>query len=79
MRNEPALIIGALEAAVIAVIGLLAVILGWDDNLKVAAVSAGAAIVAVIGAVWTRSSVYSPATYDADVNTALYTLPPDRE
>lgn len=75
MRSEPAILIGAAEAAVIAVLGVLAIVLGWDDELAAAVVAAAAAIVALLGAVWTRSQVYSPATYDADMDAALRDKP----
>lgn len=76
MQREPAIIIGSIEALVISVIGLGGVLLAWDSELTASAVAAASAVVAFLGALLTRSRVYSPATYKADVEAALYTTPP---
>jgi len=57
MRSEPAALIGALEAAVISVLTLIAVALELDADLTAAIVGVGAAAVALIGALITRSRV----------------------
>lgn len=78
MQREPAIVIASVIAVANAAVGLIAVILGWDEQLTVAAVAAVNAVLTFIGGVWTRGSVYSPATYAADVDAALYATPPPR-
>lgn len=77
MRTEPALLIGAIIAVANTLVGLVAVLLGWDEDLKIAAVAAVNAVMTFIGALITRSQVYAPATYEADVEEALYTPVPE--
>lgn len=79
MQREPALIIGSIAAVINASIGLIAVMLDWDQELTVSAVAAATAIITFVGALITRGVVYSPATYDADVDDALHALPPEVE
>lgn len=76
MQREPAIIIGAIATVLNAAVGLIAVILGWDEELTVAAVAAVNAIITFIGAILIRGRVYSPATHAADVESALMTPPP---
>ena len=76
MNREPAVIIGAIEAVIIAAIGLIGVMLEWEPALTASAVGAASAIVAFAGALVTRGKVYSPATHDAAVQEALYTPVP---
>jgi hypothetical protein len=76
LQREPAVIIGSVVAVANAAVGLIAVILGWDEELTVAAVAAVNAVLTFLGAVWTRQSVYSPATHGAAVAEALYTPVP---
>jgi len=57
MKSEPAVIIGALESVVIAIITFAAVMLDADAELTGAVIGLGSAAVAVIGAILTRSRV----------------------
>ena len=55
--KEPALLIGLVEAAVIAVIGVIAYVAAWDAELTALIITAAAAIVAVVGAFAIRRQV----------------------
>ena len=76
MKTEPVAIIGAIEVAVVAILGVLAVILEWDPELSGAIVAAASAVVIAIGAIWQRMAVDSPATVERKVRDALYTEVP---
>jgi hypothetical protein len=57
MDKEPALIIGALDAAVVALIGVAALVFDIESDLVAALVVAASAIVVLAGAVLTRARV----------------------
>lgn len=59
MKNEAAVIIGAVDAALIAVIAVVAIQLDWDASVTAAVVGALSAVVAAVGAILTRGKVYS--------------------
>lgn len=80
MNTEPAVIIAAIGGIITAAIPLLARTFGWTDDLaqewetllNSALILGGILITGVV----IRSQVYSPATHDADVESALMTPPP---
>jgi hypothetical protein len=76
MQREPVAVIGAVEVAVVAVIGVLAAIFEWDAELNATVVAAASAVVIAIGTIWQRMSVDSPATVQQKVSDALNTPPP---
>ena len=57
MSREPAIIIGLIDALVIAIIALVAYLLDWEAELVALVVGVAAALVAVIGAIVTRGRV----------------------
>jgi hypothetical protein len=57
MKTEPVAIIGAMEVAVVAVVAVLALVLGWDSATGSAIALAASAIVIAIGTIWQRSLV----------------------
>ncbi len=57
MDKEPALIIGALDAAVVALIGVAALLFDIESDLVAALVVAASAVVVLAGAVLTRARV----------------------
>ena len=77
MNREPIAIIGTIEVAVVALIGVLAAVLEWDEAMSAAVIAAASAVVIAIGTVWQRMSVDSPDTVAAKVDTALHAQPPD--
>lgn len=76
MQKEPVVIVGAIEAAVIAIIGVIAASAGWDADFTALVVGAAGAIVALIAAIVARMRVFSPATHEAEVQAALMEPPP---
>ena len=57
IAREPAVLIGLVEAAVIAIVGLVAYVFGWDTELAGLVVAALSAVVALVGAVAIRRRV----------------------
>lgn len=76
LQKEPAVLIGAIEAAAIALVGVVAVAFEWDPEFSAVVVGAVGAVIALIAAVLVRLKVYSPATYEADVEAARREQPP---
>lgn len=68
MAKEPAVIISLIGGAIIAAIEVLAP--EFFPDLEVIAVQAVQAIVAVLTVLAVRMRVFSPATYEADVEAA---------
>lgn len=83
MQTEPAVIIAALGGIIMAAIPLLARTFGWTDDLAAEWETLLNAALILVGILITgvviRAKVYSPATYDRDVDTALRALPPEAE
>jgi len=77
MNREPVAIIGAIEVAAIAAIGVAAAVLEWDAELSASIVAAVSAVVIAIGTIWQRSRVDSPATVAGKVDEALNTPVPE--
>ena len=77
MQSEPIAIIGAVEVAAIALIGVFAAVLEWDVELSASIVAAVSAVVIAVGTIWQRSRVDSPATVASKVDEALNTPVPD--
>lgn len=59
MKNEAAVVIGAVNAALIAVITAVALTMEWDTTVTGAVIGAVSAVVAAVGAIVTRGRVYS--------------------
>jgi hypothetical protein len=80
MQTEPARIIGLITTAIGAGIPLVAVSLGWTDQLAETWQQFLVALVPLFiiygGFELTRSKVVSPKTYAADVDEALHKPPP---
>ena len=74
--REPIAIIGAIEVAGVAMIGVAAAVLEWDAELSTSIIAAASAVVIAIGTIWQRMSVDSPATVERKVDDALRTDPP---
>lgn len=64
MKREPAVIIGALEAAIIAVWGVLQALGLVHGDIKEAVTAVGGMVLVMVGALFTRSKVYAPATVE---------------
>jgi len=81
METEPARIIGLLTTAIGAGLPLVAISLGWTDALTEQWQQFLVALVPIIiiygGFEVTRSRVFSPSTYERDVDDALRTPPPE--
>ena len=81
LSTEPARIIGLLTTAIGAGIPIVALSLGWTDQLAETWQQFLVALVPLLiiygGFELTRGKVYSPKTYDADVNDALHAIPPE--
>ena len=76
MNREPVAIIGAIEVAAVAVIGVFAAVLEWDAELSASIVAAVSAIIIALGTIWQRSQVDSPVTVARKVDDALNTPVP---
>ena len=76
MQTEPIAIFGALEVALIAIIGAVAVAFEWDAEMVVAIGGLVTAAILVMTTFLQRRKVDSPATVDEKVETALSTTPP---
>jgi drug/metabolite transporter (DMT)-like permease len=76
MTREPIAIIGAIEVAAIALVGVAAAVLEWDEPLTASIIAAVSAVVIAIGTVWQRMSVDSPTTVARKVDEALHREPP---
>ena len=82
MTTEPTVILTALGGIITAAIPLLARTFGWTDDIAQEWRGLLEAALVLIGFLITgvavRAKVYSPATHDADVLTALMTPPPEK-
>lgn len=82
MQTEPAVILAALGGILTAAIPLLARTFGWTDDIAAEWRNLGEAALVLVGFLITglavRAKVYSPATHDADVQSALM-IPPPKE
>jgi uncharacterized membrane protein len=76
MQREPVAVIGAIEVAVVALIGVLAAMLEWDAELSASVVAAASAVIIAIGTIWQRMAVDSPETVAKKVEDALNAPPP---
>ncbi len=75
MRSEPIVLIGTIEVAVVAVLGVFGVVLEWEPETSAAIIAAASAVVIAIGTIWQRMAVDSPATVARKVDRA-HRLPP---
>jgi len=57
MKKEPAVIIGAVEALILAVIGLVAALADWTPDATAAVVAVVAPTIAIVTSLVTRSKV----------------------
>lgn len=64
MKSEAVVIIGAVDAVVVAVIALVAWVLGWETEFAALLVTALQSVVVLVGAIITRGQVYSQETVD---------------
>lgn len=76
MNREPVAVIGAIEVAAVALIGVLGAVLEWDAELSAAVVAAASAVIIAIGTIWQRMTVDSPETVARKVEDALNTEVP---
>lgn len=76
-RKEPIIIIGIIAAAIIAVLEGLAAGQLLDIEVSEEAIKIIQAVVAIAAILLGRMSVFSPATHDADVDTALHAPVPE--
>ena len=76
-KREPIAIIGSIEVALVALVGVFAAVLEWDGEMTTTVVAAVSAVVIAVGTIWQRMSVDSPATVETKVATALNTPAPE--
>lgn len=72
LAKEAAIIIGAVDAVVVAFIALIAWVFKWDTEFAALLVTAAQSVVVLVGAIVTRGLVYSQESYEE----ALRTPPP---
>jgi len=77
MQTEPVAIFGALEVALIAILGAIAVVFEWDSEMVLAIGGLITAAILVLTTFAQRSRVDSPAAVEAKVNEALYAPVPE--
>lgn len=71
LAKEAAIIIGAIDAVVVAVIALVAYMLNWESEFAALLIAALQSVIVLIGAIATRGQVYSKETYERDIEAAL--------
>ena len=64
LAKEAAIIIGAVDATIVALVALVAWVLKWDTEFAALLVTALQSVIVLIGAILTRGQVYSQATVD---------------
>lgn len=62
LAKEAAIIIGAIDAVIVAVIALVAWVFKWDTEFAALLVTAAQSVVVLVGAILTRGQVYSQET-----------------
>jgi hypothetical protein len=70
MSERIAIVVGAIEAAVVAIIGVIAYILNWDSEFAALIVAAASAIIIGIGTIYTFTQTTANVEVERRVNAA---------
>ena len=77
MRTEAAVVIGAIEALIIAIVNYVGFRLEMSPEELLLLNAIVTPAIVLIGAIITRANVFSQQTYERDIDVALYEEPPE--